>query len=179
MKLIKYISITLCVLLIGCQRVNISEYNGNGEISDIGNNSISYGYKIEFDNIDFSKPFYKEYKISNFPKIAKTITFGISTESLYENIQESLPGELSFIVTDSKDEIIFDCSANLAKWTFSETYYIERKVYKYFIYFFDEQKSFIEAEDQIDPMLLTVKYEPKATKLRQRGTLLLKAGGYK
>jgi len=52
-------------------------------------------------------------------------------------------------------------------------------VYEYFIYFFDEQKSFIEAEDQIDPMLLTVKYEPKATKLRQRGTLLLKAGGYK
>lgn len=178
-KLIKCISITLCVLFIGCQKVNIAEYDGNGEISDIGNNSISYGYKLEFDNIDFSKAFYKEYKISNFPKIAKTITFGISTESRYENIQESLPGVLSLIVADSKGEIIFDCSANLAKWTFAETYYTERKVYEHFIYFFDEQKSFIEAENQIDPIFLTVKYEPKTTKLRLKGTLLLKAGGYK
>ena len=180
-KIVKCILLILCFLLIGCQRVNISRYDGNGEISTTGNHSISYGYKIEFDNIDFSKAFYKEYKISNFPKIGKTITFGISTESTNEDLQKLLPGKLSFIVSNSKNGIIFDCSANLSKWIFAETYYIERKVHKYFIYFFAEQKSFIEVENQadIDPMYLTVKYEPKTTKLRLNGTLLLEVGGYK
>ena len=181
LKLIIYILLIFCLFLSGCQRVDTSVYNGDGEIFNTGKNFISYGYKIKFANIDFLKPFHKQFQISNFPKIGKTIVFGIATESSKENLQRYLPGKLSLKVTNSQNETIFDCSSDLGKWTFANRYDGERKVYEYFIYSFQDHKSIVEVEEQsgVDPMFLTVNYEPNETKVRLYGTLLLKSGGYK
>ena len=181
LKLIIYISLLFCLFIAGCERVDTSGYNGDGEIFITGKYFISYGYKIEFAEIDFLKPFHKTFKISNYPKIGKTIVFGIATESSIENLKRLLLGDLSLKVTNSQNETIFDCSSNIGKWTFADRYDGEKRVYEYFIYSFHDHKSFVDIEKQsgVDPMFLTVNYEPNKTKVRLYGTLLLKAGGYK
>jgi len=179
---ILHLFLLLSIYLTGCQRVDITQYNGEGEIKEIGKYFTSYGYNIELDTIDFSIPTQKEFKISNYPKIGKSLVVGISTQSSEENLHSLLVGELLLQAKNTRQETIFKCSENLSKWRFSKSYNSEKNLFEYFIYYaFINCKTWIDPETQIknDPIYLTIQYDPKSTKNKSIGALQVKVGGHK
>jgi len=176
-----YVIIVHCTFVSGCERVNISNYNGDGSISITSPDFISYGYKIEFDTFSFMKPFSIEYKISNLPEIRKSISVGISTTTDKHDLENFLEGELSLKALTYDNQVLFNCSASLKEWNYGKSRN-DDNLYEYFIYFFDGRDNQTGIDHKLlsrnQGMTLFVNYNPKSTDIDLNGTIQLKAGGF-
>ena len=89
----------IILLFYGCEPMDISKYNGDGEIITTGRNFLSKGYLIKFDDFDLRKPFLKRYKIINYPKINKTFWCGLKVVAKDDDIEYLSSGSLSLKIT--------------------------------------------------------------------------------
>lgn len=174
-----FILAILLTAVWGCERMDATKYNGDGEISSIGKAGLTEGFIITFDKIDLRKEFAKQYKIIDCPIINKTYWLGIDIKTLDDELVKSLNGILSIKVIDSDNEEIVVSSAPLNKWRYS----IEKpdQYYHLFVYYLEDSSESSFKMDDIDNknLQLIVNYDPKFTEENVFGTIQLRVGGFK
>jgi hypothetical protein len=167
------------ILMSGCEQIDITKYKGDGTIALSGNKFFYPGFKIEFDQIDLSRKFSKQYKLIDCPEIDKGYAIGLYAQSKDTNFEDKLNGILRMQLSN-KNGTIFNVSSDIKNWRKSIVSFDDYE--EYFIYYYDNNKSTIfEMKDlkNIKSMTLFVDFTPNKESKKLLADVLLKAGGSK
>ncbi len=174
------IIITMIPLLFGCNNVDISQYSGDGIIKKIGSFPFSEGYQITFDKIVLNQHYSNIFHLKNFPKINKTINFGLIFSKLnVDDMITNCNGDLKFILKDVDGVEVFYCNAEVKAWRISSSSEED------FMYFFERNHgTYISSEKQenIDDLMLEVSYVPFDSQVSDcsiEGHIIARSGGHK
>lgn len=184
MWILKYILPLLLVIFASFYffwpRVDISKYSGDGDIVKVGSAPISYGYFISLDKFLMDKEFSKSYKIDNFPKIKKTMVYGIKFTSNVAKLKDKLHGKLKMKAFFDDGYVLFETNDEIQNWNFSEKYLDNNEVEFFVSYIRGNGRSDIEFEKLQDANKInfSVSFSPAADNLPIQGELQVRVGGF-
>lgn len=173
----------VCVVAIGIGYLpviwlerDVRAYRGDGRAAVTSRMETSYGYRIDFEPLDMSKPHHAEYSLEGLPRIDRSARVGVYFDEISDRVYSIRGGTLGVSIA-AGDTVVMSAEAPIDDWNFSDQIGIFLTYYNYRT---KASSSFeLSQLPETGAPKLTVNYvPPPGIDPALRGHVRLQVGGY-